>query len=182
MWKLSFSGPKSMLVLAGGVFINMTGFSFVWPLTMIYLTQGWGESSSTAGVVMMLEAGAGALGSMSGGLIYDKIGGKTNHRDDRTVRGSDRMWTCIVYNCPILCHVIGAAPFFSWDDPARAHGDGSRDLARGWASFVQPDLHREKHRGCGRMRRTKSVTKNESPNRFTGVNTDAGTGDPWFFT
>jgi MFS family permease len=68
--------PPSVLMLAAGAMINMMGFSFVWPLTMIYITRGWHESATTAGWVMMLEAGAGALGSMSGGLIYDKIGGK----------------------------------------------------------------------------------------------------------
>ncbi|WP_202080736.1 MDR family MFS transporter [Caldalkalibacillus salinus] len=70
------SYPKELWILAIGMFINITGASFLWPMNAIYMTQVLGQSLSTAGTVLMLHAGAGMLGNLLGGNLYDRIGGK----------------------------------------------------------------------------------------------------------
>lgn len=68
--------PKEMWILAIGSIINMAGMSFLWPLNTIYISQELGRSVSLAGFVLMLHAGAGILGSLLGGYLHDRIGGK----------------------------------------------------------------------------------------------------------
>lgn len=69
--------PKRLWVLAIAATINMTGFSFIWPLTTIYITQVYGRSLSVAGLILMLQAGAGIIGSLLGGTMHDRLGGRT---------------------------------------------------------------------------------------------------------
>lgn len=54
--------------------INITGASFLWPLNAIIMTQLLGQSLTASGAVLMLNAGAGVLGSLIGGRLYDRIG------------------------------------------------------------------------------------------------------------
>lgn len=68
--------PKKLWILAIGMVINITGNSFLWPLTTIYVSEVLGRSITTAGIVLMLQAGAGMIGSLLGGALYDKIGGR----------------------------------------------------------------------------------------------------------
>ncbi|CAM2856736.1 MFS transporter [Paenibacillus sediminis] len=68
--------PKHVWVLSVCALLIMAGFSFLWPLTMIYVTKVLHRSVSTAGIVLSAEAAAGILGSMLGGVLFDRIGGK----------------------------------------------------------------------------------------------------------
>jgi len=68
--------PKKLWILAIGMVINITGNSFLWPLTTIYVSEVLGRSITTAGIVLMLQAAAGMIGSLLGGALYDKIGGR----------------------------------------------------------------------------------------------------------
>lgn len=68
--------PKKLWVLAIAAAVNITGFSFIWPLTTIYITQIFGSTLSVAGFILMLQAGAGIVGSFLGGALYDRMGGK----------------------------------------------------------------------------------------------------------
>ncbi len=68
--------PRKLWVLALGMMINVAGMSFLWPLNTIYITQVLGRSMSQAGLILMLHAGTGILGSLLGGYLHDRIGGK----------------------------------------------------------------------------------------------------------
>ncbi|GAA0354178.1 MDR family MFS transporter [Bacillus horti] len=68
--------PKALWILALGMLINITGASFLWPLNSIYMTQELSQTMSTAGFVLMLHAGAGVIGNLLGGFLYDRYGGK----------------------------------------------------------------------------------------------------------
>lgn len=62
-------------LLAGGL-INSIGTAFLWPLNSLYIHTVLGKSVTTAGVVLMLMNGAGVLGNLVGGALFDRIGGK----------------------------------------------------------------------------------------------------------
>lgn len=62
-------------LLVGGL-INSIGTSFLWPLNSLYIHTVLGKSLTTAGVVLMLMNGAGVLGNLVGGALFDRIGGK----------------------------------------------------------------------------------------------------------
>lgn len=64
---------KTLSVIAA---ISLAGFSFVWPLTSLYVTHVMGKSLDTAGYVLSLEALAGICGSFIGGVVQDRIGGR----------------------------------------------------------------------------------------------------------
>ncbi|MBX0318022.1 MDR family MFS transporter [Shouchella clausii] len=66
--------PKSIWILMVATAINITGASFLWPLNAIIMTQLLGQSLTASGAVLMLNAGAGVLGSLIGGRLYDRIG------------------------------------------------------------------------------------------------------------
>lgn len=68
--------PKKLWILAIAAAVNITGFSFIWPLTTIYITQIFDRTLSVAGFVLMLQAGAGIVGSFLGGMLYDRFGGR----------------------------------------------------------------------------------------------------------
>jgi len=56
--------------------INSTGMSFLWPLHTIYIHDQLERTLSEAGFVLMLHAGAEVFGSLIGGYVYDRAGGK----------------------------------------------------------------------------------------------------------
>lgn len=67
--------PKAVWLLIIGMFINTTGNSFLWPLHTIYMHDYLGQSLTTAGLVLMLNAGTGVIGNLLGGFLFDRIGG-----------------------------------------------------------------------------------------------------------
>lgn len=67
--------PKAVWLLIIGMFINTTGNSFLWPLHTIYMHDYLGQSLTTAGLVLMLNAGTGVIGNLLGGYLFDRIGG-----------------------------------------------------------------------------------------------------------
>lgn len=67
--------PKALWLLVIGMVINVTGASFLWPLNTIFIHQELGKSLSVAGLVLMLNAGAGVIGNLVGGRLFDRIGG-----------------------------------------------------------------------------------------------------------
>ncbi|OIJ18180.1 MFS transporter [Anaerobacillus alkalidiazotrophicus] len=67
--------PKALWLLIIGMVINVTGASFLWPLNTIYIHQELGKSLSIAGLVLMANAGAGVIGNLIGGRLFDRIGG-----------------------------------------------------------------------------------------------------------
>ncbi|GAE27516.1 multidrug resistance protein B [Halalkalibacter wakoensis JCM 9140] len=66
--------PKSLWFLIVAMAVNITGASFLWPLNAIIIHQELGRSLTAAGFVLMLNAGAGVVGSIIGGRLFDKIG------------------------------------------------------------------------------------------------------------
>lgn len=67
--------PKSVWLLIIGMLINTVGNSFLWPLNTIYMHDELGKSLAVAGLVLMANSGAGVIGNMLGGVLFDKIGG-----------------------------------------------------------------------------------------------------------
>ncbi|MCY7859172.1 MDR family MFS transporter [Bacillus sonorensis] len=67
--------PRTLWLLVIGMFINVTGASFLWPLNTIYIHQHLGKSLTAAGFVLMLNSGANVIGNLCGGFLFDKIGG-----------------------------------------------------------------------------------------------------------
>lgn len=66
--------PKSIWILIIATAINITGASFLWPLNAIIMTQVLGQTLTASGIVLMINAGAGVLGSLIGGRLFDKLG------------------------------------------------------------------------------------------------------------
>ncbi|WP_232697343.1 MDR family MFS transporter [Brevibacillus daliensis] len=73
--RLFASYPRELWILALGAIINVTGASFIWPLNNIYITTILDKPATIAGLVLMLHAGTGIIGSMVGGYLHDKVGG-----------------------------------------------------------------------------------------------------------
>ncbi|CUB24011.1 MDR family MFS transporter [Bacillus amyloliquefaciens] len=67
--------PRALKILIIGMFINVTGASFLWPLNTIYIHNHLGKSLTVAGIVLMLNSGASVAGNLCGGFLFDKIGG-----------------------------------------------------------------------------------------------------------
>lgn len=67
--------PRVFWLLIIGMVVNVTGNSFLWPLHTIYLHDYLGKSLSVAGIVLMLNSAASVIGNLSGGYLFDKIGG-----------------------------------------------------------------------------------------------------------
>ncbi|WP_096189812.1 MDR family MFS transporter [Evansella halocellulosilytica] len=67
--------PRAIWILVIGMAINVTGASFLWPLNTIYMSQELGQSLTVAGTVLMFNAGAGIIGNLIGGKLFDRIGG-----------------------------------------------------------------------------------------------------------
>ncbi|WP_184663325.1 MDR family MFS transporter [Texcoconibacillus texcoconensis] len=67
--------PKALWLLVVGMIINVTGASFIWPLNTIYIHGELGRSLTIAGTVLVFNAGAGMVGNLIGGYLFDRIGG-----------------------------------------------------------------------------------------------------------
>ncbi|TQR18018.1 MDR family MFS transporter [Psychrobacillus vulpis] len=67
--------PKAVWLLIIGMFVNVTGNSFLWPLHTIYMHDYLGQSLTMAGIVLMINAGTGVIGNLLGGYLFDRIGG-----------------------------------------------------------------------------------------------------------
>lgn len=67
--------PRRVWLLIIGMLVNVTGVSFLWPLNTIYLHDHLGKSLTIAGLVLMANAGAGIVGNLLGGYLFDQIGG-----------------------------------------------------------------------------------------------------------
>ncbi|MCY8987155.1 MDR family MFS transporter [Bacillus atrophaeus] len=67
--------PRALKILVIGMFMNVTGASFLWPLNTIYIHNHLGKSLTVAGLVLMLNSGASVVGNLCGGVLFDKTGG-----------------------------------------------------------------------------------------------------------
>lgn len=67
--------PKAVWLLVIGMMINVTGTSFLWPVNTIYMHDHLERSLTVAGIVLMLNSGAGVIGNLIGGTLFDKFGG-----------------------------------------------------------------------------------------------------------
>lgn len=65
--------PRPFWALLAGTFINRMG-TFVLPLLFIYLTQRRGLTLSLAGVIVGLNGLGSFLGTLTGGVLADRIG------------------------------------------------------------------------------------------------------------
>lgn len=72
--------PRIVWWLVIGMAINVTGSSFLWPMHTIYMNEFLDQSLTTAGIVLMLNALTGVIGSLFGGWIFDRIGSKKTLR------------------------------------------------------------------------------------------------------
>ncbi len=68
--------PGSLWRLGSVTFINLAGFSIIWPITTIYIHQQLGRPVTVAGVVLLLYSGASSLGQLTGGALYDRLGAR----------------------------------------------------------------------------------------------------------
>lgn len=66
--------PKIVWWLVIGMAINVTGSSFLWPMHTIYMNEFLEQSLTTAGIILMLNALTGVVGSLFGGWLFDRIG------------------------------------------------------------------------------------------------------------
>lgn len=68
--------PRLLWNLGAVLFINVTGFSFIWPITTIYIHEHLSRPVTVAGLVLLLYAGASSLGQLAGGVLFDRIGAR----------------------------------------------------------------------------------------------------------
>ncbi|MGC8487948.1 MAG: MFS transporter [Clostridia bacterium] len=69
--------PRPLLLLALGCALNSLGLAFLWPLTAIYVHQVLHQPMPVVGVILTLQAAAGLVGSLWGGMLYDRRGPRT---------------------------------------------------------------------------------------------------------
>ncbi|KGR74742.1 MDR family MFS transporter [Ureibacillus manganicus] len=67
--------PKSIWLLVIGMLVNNIGNSLIWPINSIYIHDHLGQTLTVAGLILMINSGAGVLGSLIGGFLFDRIGG-----------------------------------------------------------------------------------------------------------
>ena len=67
--------PKKLWYIVIGMAIIVTGSSFLWPLNAIYLHNHLGKSLTVAGMVLTANAFATVIGNLTGGFLFDKLGG-----------------------------------------------------------------------------------------------------------
>jgi MFS family permease len=70
------SYPPMLWLLSIGVVINLTGMSFLWPMTTIYVHDVLGMSLPMAGIVLLLQQAGAMLGNLAGGVLFDRWGGR----------------------------------------------------------------------------------------------------------
>ncbi len=62
-------------LIVGSALTNL-GIAFLWPLVAIYVHRVLHQPMAVVGVLMMMQAGAGVVGSLAGGLFYDAQGAR----------------------------------------------------------------------------------------------------------
>lgn len=67
--------PKSIWLLVIGMLVNNIGNSLIWPINSIYIHEELGQTLTVAGLILMINSGAGVIGSLIGGYFFDRIGG-----------------------------------------------------------------------------------------------------------
>lgn len=68
--------PRSLWSLGVLAFINLMGLSFIWPITTIYIHEVLGRPVTVAGMVLTFYAAASFLGQLTGGTLFDRVGGR----------------------------------------------------------------------------------------------------------
>ncbi|MED1854523.1 MFS transporter [Brevibacillus borstelensis] len=74
MSRLWNSYPRSIRLLAVAAVIHSTGMACIWPLVTIYIHDFLGKPLTVAGVLLMLNQGAYLIGSLTGGVLFDRWG------------------------------------------------------------------------------------------------------------
>lgn len=69
--------PPAVWWLCLGMAIQSAGFAFFWPFTTIYVHVVLGRSLVWAGVVLLLQSFGAMVGSMTGGVLFDRMGGRS---------------------------------------------------------------------------------------------------------
>ncbi len=70
-WK---SYPSSIRLLAVAAIIFSTGMACIWPLVTIYIHDYLGKPLTVAGFLLLLNQGAFLIGSLAGGMLFDRWG------------------------------------------------------------------------------------------------------------
>ncbi|MDF2679461.1 MAG: transporter [Brevibacillus sp.] len=70
-WK---SYPSSIRLLAIAAIIFSTGMACIWPLVTIYIHDYLGKPLTVAGFLLLLNQGAFLIGSLVGGMLFDRWG------------------------------------------------------------------------------------------------------------
>jgi len=70
-WK---SYPGSIRLLAIAAVISSTGMACIWPLVTIYIHDHLGKPLTVAGFLLLLNQGAFLVGSVFGGMMFDRWG------------------------------------------------------------------------------------------------------------
>lgn len=65
-----------MWLVASGSALNSMGLSFLWSLTTLYVHVHLGASLAAVGAILTAQQGAGLLGSLLGGAMSDRFGGR----------------------------------------------------------------------------------------------------------
>lgn len=66
--------PTIVWYLGIGCFINVGGLSLLWPVNTLYIHSELHQTMTVAGIVLMGYSGAGFIGNLLGGYLYDKFG------------------------------------------------------------------------------------------------------------
>lgn len=68
------SYPSSIRLLAIAAVIFSTGMACIWPLVTIYIHNYLGKPLTVAGFLLLLNQGAFLIGSVAGGVLFDRWG------------------------------------------------------------------------------------------------------------
>jgi MFS family permease len=68
---------RELWIVQAGIFLNMLGYGAVLPFEMIYLTDGRGFSTGTAGVVVGALSGVAVVSAPCAGPLIDRCGART---------------------------------------------------------------------------------------------------------
>ncbi|WP_312111568.1 MFS transporter [Brevibacillus reuszeri] len=68
------SYPSSIRLLAIAAVIFSTGMACIWPLVTIYIHEYLGKPLTVAGFLLLLNQGAFLVGSLVGGMLFDRWG------------------------------------------------------------------------------------------------------------
>ncbi|MFF0827908.1 MFS transporter [Brevibacillus sp. NPDC003359] len=68
------SYPSSIRLLAIAAVIFSTGMACIWPLVTIYIHNHLGKPLTVAGFLLLLNQGAFLIGSIVGGMLFDRWG------------------------------------------------------------------------------------------------------------